>query len=378
MSEEEFEFGMSHLLFDEEDEKEEKENKDLSFDEEFLKPSILLYDDDDSRYEIPKKIIKDEPAEIKLIKLKRQEPNEEYLFTATKLLLDDEDDLDNLNEPDDDLFKPVELVYDEDPLEIFNKKREENISITPLKPLILQNDIMKKEKDNKSLLEKEESISNKEEIKDEKNKKEKNKKVEKEIEKKPVEEAPRKSIHFIDLMRETIEKKENEIIEQKKKDKEAQKLNEEDFDLILFGPTKLNYEDDNISDEENELGEEFIKPGFTLMNFDEEEKEKPNKKIEKVEETKKPGRFRRFNREGNDKKEVEKEKKTEKVEPVKETTTTGYKRRFFRAQEEKNEEKPQEKNKPNVEEQDKNTNTGYKRRFQRVQNEKKRRNSRNK
>ena len=173
MSEEEFEFGMSHLLFDEEDEKEEKENKDLSFDEEFLKPSILLYDDDDSRYEIPKKIIKDEPAEIKLIKLKRQEPNEEYLFTATKLLLDDEDDLDNLNEPDDDLFKPVELVYDEDPLEIFNKKREENISITPLKPLILQNDIMKKEKDNKSLLEKEESISNKEEIKDEKNKKEK-------------------------------------------------------------------------------------------------------------------------------------------------------------------------------------------------------------
>jgi hypothetical protein len=209
MSEEEFEFGMSHLLFDEEDEKEEKENKDLSFDEEFLKPSILLYDDDDSRYEIPKKIIKDEPAEIKLIKLKRQEPNEEYLFTATKLLLDDEYDLDNLNEPDDDLFKPVELVYDEDPLEIFNKKREENISITPLKPLILQTDNSNKEKDNKSMIEKEE-------VKDENNKE-----AEKEIEKKPAEEPPTKSIHFIALMKETLGKKENEINEQKKKDKEA-------------------------------------------------------------------------------------------------------------------------------------------------------------
>ena len=192
MAEEEFEFGMSNLLLDEEDEREEKENKDLSFDKEFLKPSILLYDDDDSKYEIPKKIIKDESPEIKLIKLKRQEQNEEYLFTGPKLLLDDEDDLDNLNEPDDDLFKPVDLVYDEDPLEVFNKKREENISISPLKPLILQNDIKNKEKDNKSVIEKEESKSKKEETKDEKNKK-----SEKENEKKPVEEAPRKSIHFI-------------------------------------------------------------------------------------------------------------------------------------------------------------------------------------
>jgi hypothetical protein len=186
----------------------------LIIDEEFLKPSILLYDEDQSRYEIPKKIIKDEPAEIRLIKLKRQEPNEEYLFTGTKLLFDDEDDMDKMNEPDDDLFKPVELVYDEDPLEVFNKKREENISITPLKPLILQTDILNKEKDNKSVVGKEECNSKKEEAKDEKSK---NKKIEKEIERKPVEEAPRKSIHFIDLMRETIEKKENEIIEQKKK-----------------------------------------------------------------------------------------------------------------------------------------------------------------
>ena len=206
MEEEEFEFGMSNLLFDEED---EKEDNNLSFDEEFLRPSILLYDDEDPRYEIPKKIIKDEPAEIRLIKLKREEPNEEYLFSGTKLLFED-DELDNLNESDDYLFKPVDLVYDEDPLEVFNKKREENISINPLKPLILQTDNSNKEKDNKSMIEKEESKSKKEELKDEK-----------EIEKKPAEEPPTKSTHFIALMKETLEKKENEIFEQKKKDKEA-------------------------------------------------------------------------------------------------------------------------------------------------------------
>ena len=213
MEEEEFEFGMSNLLFDEEDEKEEKEYNNLIIDEEFLKPSILLYDEDQSRYELPKKIIKDEPAEIRLIKLKRQEPNEEYLFTGTKLLLDDEDDFDKLNETDDDLIKPVDLVYDEDPLEVFNKKREENISITPLKPLILQTDIVSKAKDNKSAVEKEESNSKKEEVKDEENK---NKKTEKEIAEKPVEETQRKSIHFLDLMKETIGKKGNEITEEKK------------------------------------------------------------------------------------------------------------------------------------------------------------------
>jgi len=213
MEEEEFEFGMSNLLFDEEDEKEEKEYNNLIIDEEFLKPSILLYDEDQSRYELPKKIIKDEPAEIRLIKLKRQEPNEEYLFTGTKLLLDDEDDFDKLNETDDDLIKPVDLVYDEDPLEVFNKKREENISITPLKPLILQTDIVNKAKDNKSAVEKEESNSKKEEVKDEENK---NKKTEKEIAEKPVEETQRKSIHFLDLMKETIGKKGNEITEEKK------------------------------------------------------------------------------------------------------------------------------------------------------------------
>ena len=212
MEEEEFEFGMSNLLLDEED---VKEDNNLNVDEEFLRPSILLYDDEDPRYEIPKKKIKDEPTEIRLIKLKREEPNEEYLFPGTKLLFDD-DELDNLNESDDDLFKPIELVYDEDPLKVFNKKREENISITPLKPLILQTDNANKEKDNKSMIEKEESKSKKEDAKDENNKK-----SEKGIEKKPAEEAPRKSIHFIALMKETLEKKENEIFEQKKKDKEA-------------------------------------------------------------------------------------------------------------------------------------------------------------
>ena len=205
MEEEEFEFGMSNLLFDEED---EKEDNNLSFDEEFLRPSILLYNDEDPRYEIPKKIIKDEPAEIRLIKLKREEPNEEYLFSGTKLLFED-DESDNLNESDDYLFKPVDLVFDEDPLEVFNKKREENISITPLKPLFLQTDNSNKEKDNKSMIEKEE-------VKDENNKE-----AEKEIEKKPAEEPPTKSIHFIALMKETLGKKENEINEQKKKDKEA-------------------------------------------------------------------------------------------------------------------------------------------------------------
>jgi len=51
---------------------------------------------------------------------------------------------------------------------------------------------------------------------------------------------------------------------------------------MLFGPTKLNYEDDSILDDENDLGEEFIKPGYlTLLDFEEKGEEKPKKEEKK-------------------------------------------------------------------------------------------------
>ena len=85
-----------------------------------------------------------ESPEIRLIKLKRKEPEEEYLFSQTKLDLDN-DELDNESNDDEYLFKPVELIY-EDPLEVFNKKREQTQNLNPLE--LLNNTSLNKEKES--------------------------------------------------------------------------------------------------------------------------------------------------------------------------------------------------------------------------------------
>ena len=86
----EFKFGMTKLIIDDEEEQENQSD----FDEEFLKPTTLIYEEELPEHTLPQKRKENESPEIRLIKLKRKEPEEEYLFSHTKLDLDD-DELDN-------------------------------------------------------------------------------------------------------------------------------------------------------------------------------------------------------------------------------------------------------------------------------------------
>ena len=146
--EDEFKFGMSDLLWDDDKEEEKSSNK-LFVEEEFLKPSDLLYEEESKNNILPEKIIINETneisPEIRYIKYKRQEPDEEYLFSPTKLL---DDESKNLSDDDEYLFKPSELI-DEESLEIFNKRRKESTNINPLKPLNYKNEENKNEIINK-------------------------------------------------------------------------------------------------------------------------------------------------------------------------------------------------------------------------------------
>ena len=135
----ELKFGMTKLIIDDEEEQENHSD----FDEEFLKPTTLIYEEELPEHILPQKRKENESPEIRLIKLRRKEPEEEYLFSHTKLDLDDE--LDNESNEDEYLFKPVDLVY-EDPLEVFNKKREKTQNLNPLK--LLNNTSLNKEKDS--------------------------------------------------------------------------------------------------------------------------------------------------------------------------------------------------------------------------------------
>ena len=136
----ELEFGMTKLIIDD----EEEQDKHSDFDEEFMKPTTLIDEEELPERTLPQKRKENESPEIRLIKLKRTEPEEEYLFSQTKLDLDD-DELDNESNDDEYLFKPAELVY-EDPLEIFNKKREQTQNLNPLE--LLNNTSLNKEKDS--------------------------------------------------------------------------------------------------------------------------------------------------------------------------------------------------------------------------------------
>ena len=107
--EDEFKFGMSNLLWDDDKEEEKSSNK-LFVEEEFLKPSDLLYEEESKNNILPEKIIINETneisPEIRYIKYKRQEPDEEYLFSPTKLL---DDESKNVSDDDEYLFKPSEF-----------------------------------------------------------------------------------------------------------------------------------------------------------------------------------------------------------------------------------------------------------------------------
>ena len=110
--EEEFEigFGMTKLILDEDKEEENEKERDIIYiEDEFLKPTKLLYEEDPQYFILPKKIEKNIPQEIKYIQYERQQPEEEYLFAGTKLDIDEE--FENENENDDEfLFKPSELT----------------------------------------------------------------------------------------------------------------------------------------------------------------------------------------------------------------------------------------------------------------------------
>ena len=118
-----------NYLCDEEDEDKE----DPFLDDEFLKPSNILMEEENDDYFLTKKeeenIFKDTFG-IKEVKTKELEKNEVDLFTFSKLIYYDKvlDDSDKDKEEDNYLFKPIDLIY-EDRLELFNKRREQGIVI---------------------------------------------------------------------------------------------------------------------------------------------------------------------------------------------------------------------------------------------------------
>ena len=59
----EFEFGMTNLILDDKD--EDKASDDLIFEEEFLKPTKIVYDDESEPCDLPKKK-QDPPARNKI------------------------------------------------------------------------------------------------------------------------------------------------------------------------------------------------------------------------------------------------------------------------------------------------------------------------
>ena len=129
------EFIFNNYLYKED---EEIVLPDTYVDEQFLRPSniIMLDDEKEEEPELPLVMnklsghsITRQTPEIKLIKIKRQEPKKEYLFSAANLIFDDDKCDENEDEDEEDfLFKPANLIY-EDRLELFNKRREQGIVI---------------------------------------------------------------------------------------------------------------------------------------------------------------------------------------------------------------------------------------------------------
>ncbi len=109
-------------------------NEDLFLDDEFLKPSNILMECDESLSTNKENITMNIP-EFKEIELKRLKQKDEFLFSPTKLIYDDKE-LDNLDEEKEEnnnyLFKPIDLLY-EDHLELFNKRREQGIVLSSSK-----------------------------------------------------------------------------------------------------------------------------------------------------------------------------------------------------------------------------------------------------
>ena len=129
------EFLINNDFFNEE---EENINFEDSFlEEEFLKPSNILMDEEEvGEYDtkLKKEMSLEVNSAMKLIKYESREIAEDDLLTIPKLIYNDKvlDNLDDNEEEDNYLFKPSELVY-EDRLELFNKRREQGIVMTSSK-----------------------------------------------------------------------------------------------------------------------------------------------------------------------------------------------------------------------------------------------------
>ena len=131
-------FPINNLLFD----FEVQDSEDPFEEDEFLlKPSNIIMDEEEEEniYTSKESVLEGTP-EIKIMENQKIEPVEEFLFKEAKLLYDDKE-LDSLEEKEDDeyLFRPIELI-EEDPLELFNKRREQGIVIsTRIKPVSNEN-----------------------------------------------------------------------------------------------------------------------------------------------------------------------------------------------------------------------------------------------
>ena len=137
MAEEEdkFKLGGTSLALDDDKEKGILSNN-VYLEEEFLKPSYLV--DEES----PENNIIKENTNLNEETKTKQKPEEEYLFSATKLSFDEGDIKKQINEL---VVKSGEILYDESTLND-NKRKEDNSNTNQTK-----NEEMKREYENESI-----------------------------------------------------------------------------------------------------------------------------------------------------------------------------------------------------------------------------------
>ena len=298
-------FGMTDLLIDD----EERQDNSSNLDEEFIKPTNIIFETEEEPHQtilFPQGEIEVESPEIRDIKTKNKDLEEEYLFEQEKINLDDEvEETDNVPDDNDFLLRPTELVY-EDPLEQFNMKRENSQSVNPLIPL------------NSNIIEEEKIISvfNEEENKVMETKDEDKKE---EVDKKAVmdDDGKNEEVNKVEI-KEEIKLENNEmkmdddkkIGENEEVIKEAEKNNE-------INEVVKNEDDKNIEKNEEvkniEKNEEVLIGVETNIEKKEEVKNEEDANIEKNEEIKKEE-----DKNIDTKEEVEKEVDT-KIETNEET-----------------------------------------------------------
>ena len=315
--EDEIKFGSSNLLFEDNIEKEDNYSNNLSFDEEFLKPSKLIYEETSEDNNPPETKNIEEKSEIRIIKFQRKEPKEE---SGTKLLLEDKNKNDSNKE--ENLFKPKIIEYEE-PLETSNKRREGNTNIKPLDLKI--EETVKEEKKQSNMNKKELIKPSKHFITTMKDSIEKNSVVnDKDFGNKKNEknEPEKKYMRYQHNLKKENEKPTIEKIQQNNEKNKNEKAKENIF-LYMSKYSKVTKKEKKENQQEKEKDDNvsiYISKYSKVTN----KKENKNKEIEKNLNINETIHKRGLYKSETEKKDENHQKMGEKKEPVSKNENTGY------------------------------------------------------